>query len=120
MVPGDTNDASGIFVHDRQSGTTERVSTITSAGVQAKDESSSSSISADGRFVAFSSSDTNLAPGNASDQRQIYVKDRQTGTVEVVSKNAGGVLGNGESVRTSWTPVSSPSPATPAICPLLP
>src|SRR6266508_1529397 len=54
LVPGDTNGAGDIFVRDRTTGTTERVN-VASDGLQVDAFSFSPSISADGRYVAFSS-----------------------------------------------------------------
>ena len=71
LVGGDTNAAEDIFVHDRQTGTTERVSVAT-GGTEANGISVNAAISADGRFVAFYSSPrTSLAatptvPGTCS------------------------------------------------------
>src|SRR3989304_6239402 len=59
IVPGDTNDSSDIFVRDRLTNTTTRVS-VDSAGNQGNTYSDSASISADGRFVAFSSAASNI------------------------------------------------------------
>jgi Tol biopolymer transport system component len=85
LVPGDTNYASDVFVRDRQLGTTERVSVVT-GGAQAEGGeffgSFSPSISADGRFVAFRSSATNLVPGVT--EPGTFVRDRKTGTTELV------------------------------------
>ena len=64
-MPGDTNGAFDVFVRDRQTGTTERVS-IGPGGVQGDGRSSVPSISADGRFVAFTSSASNLVPGDTN------------------------------------------------------
>ncbi|MCH8948820.1 MAG: PD40 domain-containing protein, partial [Chloroflexi bacterium] len=50
LVAGDTNGVSDIFLHDRQTGVTERVS-LTSAGGQANGDSFTPSVSADGRYV---------------------------------------------------------------------
>ncbi len=52
LVTGATNDWFDIFVHDRQTGTTARVS-VDSAGAQSDGDGHAPSISADGRFVAF-------------------------------------------------------------------
>src|SRR5207249_1529467 len=96
LVPGDTNGMSDVFVHDRQTGTTERVS-VDSAGNQGDGPSSGGanrpSISADGRFVAFRSFASNLVPGDTNgtgDPRRgpgfdVFVHDRQTRTTERVS-----------------------------------
>ena len=54
LVPGDTNDLRDVFVRDRQTGTTERVS-VGSGGAQGNAVSVDPAISADGRFVAFES-----------------------------------------------------------------
>ena len=56
LVPDDTNGHADIFVHDRRSGTTSRVS-VASDGAEADAPSTAPSISADGRHVAFQSRD---------------------------------------------------------------
>jgi subtilisin family serine protease/Tol biopolymer transport system component len=86
LVPGDTNNAADIFVHDRQTGATERVS-VASDGSEAIGGASSSApaISSDGRLVAFASSASNLVPGDTNNASDIFVHDRQTGVTERVS-----------------------------------
>jgi Tol biopolymer transport system component len=81
LVPGDTNGLQDVFVHDRETGTTRRVS-VSSAGAEANGESKRPSLSADGRFVAFESWATNLVPGAASGG--VFVHDLVTGTTERV------------------------------------
>jgi Tol biopolymer transport system component len=93
LVPGDTNASYDIFIHDVQTGVTERVS-VSSSGVQTNDDSNSPSISADGRYVAFTSSATNLVPGDSNGWTDIFVHDRQTGITTRVSINASGIQGN--------------------------
>ena len=77
LVPGDTNDLSDVFVHDRKLHQTTRVS-VDSAGNQGQGSSTTPALSADGRFVAFASSAATLAPGNDVGGQFIYVHDRQT------------------------------------------
>jgi Tol biopolymer transport system component len=89
LVPGDTNAASDIFVRDRQTGTTERVS-VDSAGTQADADSFWPSISADGRYVAFYSGADNLVPGDTNFAWDIFVRDRQGGTTECASLDPNG------------------------------
>jgi Tol biopolymer transport system component len=79
LVAGDTNNADDVFVHDRQTGATTRVS-LSSAGAQADGGSYLPAISADGRYVAFVSDATNLAPGDANRLRDVFVRDLTTGT----------------------------------------
>jgi Tol biopolymer transport system component len=72
------------------------------AGTQGNLESEDGSISADGRFVAFSSSATNLVPNDAnSTWADIFVKDLQFGTVTLASATAGGMQAEGDSTSPS-------------------
>ena len=100
LVPGDTNGRSDVFVHDRQTRRTERVS-VDSAGTQADGDSASPALSADGRFVAFSSSATNLVPGDTNGQADVFVHDRQVRTTERVSVDSAGHESDGWSDRPS-------------------
>jgi len=100
LVPADTNDLCDIFVHDRQTGQTERVS-VASDGTQGDDWCGDPSISADGRYVAFSSSASNLVSGDANDVEDIFAHDRQTGQTVRVSVASDGTEGNGHSLEPS-------------------
>jgi Tol biopolymer transport system component len=93
LVTGDTNNQPDIFVHDRQTATTTRVS-VDSSGTQANGASFSPSISADGRFVAFPTAATNLAAGPYFGP-SVFVHDRQTGATTLASVNAAGAPANG-------------------------
>jgi Tol biopolymer transport system component len=85
LVAGDTNGTTDVFVHDRQSGTTERVS-VNSAEEQANASSGGAAITPDGRFVAFGSAAINLVPGDVEDAAfDVYLRDRLTGTTEGIS-----------------------------------
>lgn len=99
LVPNDTNDQTDIFVHDLQTGATTRVS-VSSSGAQGNGESSWSDLSADGRFVVFSSAATNLVPGDTNGTRDVFAHDRQTGKTTRVSVNRAGKQGDG----WSWDP----------------
>jgi Tol biopolymer transport system component len=89
LVANDTNNVPDIFVRDRLSGTTERVS-VNSSGNQADNFSRQPSISADGRYVAFSSEATNLVAKDTNGSEDIFVRDRLSGTTERVSVNSSG------------------------------
>jgi Tol biopolymer transport system component len=102
LVPGDTNAAGDIFVHDRTSGTTKRIS-VSSAGAQGNGHSISPSISADGRWVLFGSSADNLVPGG-SGMPHVYVHDLATGSTSILSVSSTGVQGDGESFPGSISP----------------
>jgi len=96
LVPNDTNASSDIFVRDRVLGTTERVS-VGTGGIEGNSTSRFPSISADGRFVAFSSYSSNLVAGDTNGQPDVFVHDRQTGTTVRASLSNGGQEGNGGS-----------------------
>jgi len=93
LVPGDTNRAADIFVHDRQTGKTELVSTATS-GQQGNDRSSAPAISGDGRYVTFWSWASNLIPGDTNGVSDVFVHDRQTGVTQRVSVDSSGRQAN--------------------------
>ena len=89
LVPGDTNGTWDIFVHDRQTGITQRVS-VDSSGNQADDFVQNVAISADGRYVAFQSYASNLVPSDTNPTGDVFVHDRQTGATELVSVDSAG------------------------------
>jgi Cadherin-like/Domain of unknown function (DUF4114) len=99
LVTGDTNGKSDIFVYDRQTNTNQRVS-LANNGDQGNNSSLHPIISADGRYVTFESSATNLVAGGTK-QPNIFVRDLQAGTTELVSVNSGGVESNFGSFRSS-------------------
>jgi uncharacterized membrane protein len=93
LVDGDSNGASDVFVHDRQTGATTRVSVKTD-GSEGNNDSDRSTISADGRFVAFASYATNLVEGDTNATKDIFLHDRQAAVTSRVSVDSGGIQGN--------------------------
>src|SRR6266540_627603 len=89
LVAGDTNETSDAFVHDRLTGVTERVS-VSSTGAEGNLGSGATSISADGRFVAFVSYATNLVDGDTNNTLDAFVHDRVTGVTDRVSVSSTG------------------------------
>jgi Tol biopolymer transport system component len=122
LISGDTNGRADVFVRDRVARTTERVS-VSSLGQQANGDSfsypfpNSVAISADGRFVGFSSSASNLVPGDTNTCSvqyyysftspgqcpDIFVRDRHERTTKLVSINNGG----GQGTNASFMPLMS-------------
>jgi Tol biopolymer transport system component len=100
LVPGDTNGQTDVFVHDRFTGTTTLVS-VDSAGLQGNYVSDSSSISADGGFVAFVSGASNLVHADTNENWDVFVHDRATGSTTRVSVDSSGVVGDDASVDPS-------------------
>jgi len=89
LVTGDSNDEFDVFVRDRQLGQTERIS-VSSTGVQANGASGRPVISADGRYVAFESSASNLVAGDTNVVLDVFVRDRVTGKTTRVNLTSTG------------------------------
>ncbi|WP_189335330.1 S8 family serine peptidase [Actinoplanes ianthinogenes] len=87
LVAGDTNGVADVFVTDLATATTTLVSRTT-AGAVADAESWEPDISADGRWIAFTSS-ARLATDDTNDTADVYLADRTTGAVKLVSRPAG-------------------------------
>jgi len=100
LVGGDTNGALDVFVRDRATGRTERVS-VSSKGKQGNSGSSGPAVSGDGRFVAFSSGAINLVVGDTNGRNDIFVHDRLTGVTTRVSVAADGTQGDNNSIGTA-------------------
>lgn len=76
LVQGDNNGVSDVFLHDRQTKSTTRIS-VSSTGAEGVHESGAPSVDRLGRHVAFHGS-TDLDPGAGN----ILVRDLQTGTTK--------------------------------------
>jgi Tol biopolymer transport system component len=96
LVPGDTNRVDDVFVHDRGTGRTTRVS-VGSEGMQADALSTDPHLSGDARWVAFWSSATNLAPGDGNRRADVFVHDRNTGATTRASVASEGTDSDGHS-----------------------
>jgi len=95
LVPGDTG-YRDIFVHDRSTGVTERVS-VASDGTPANADSDHPSISLDGRYVIFQSDANNLVPNDTNQTTDVFLRDRTLGTTERLSVASNGTQGNAAS-----------------------
>ena len=106
LVPGDTNNATDVFVRDLVSGATVLVSVNTN-GVAGNGTSGSSAITPDGRYVAFVSTASDLVPSDTNGIPEIFVRDLQTGTTVLASVGA----------ASTSTLYPSPNSAAPVITP---
>ncbi|MBI3782699.1 MAG: hypothetical protein HY270_04785 [Deltaproteobacteria bacterium] len=142
LVPGDTNGVFDIFLHDRMTRTTVRVS-VASDGTQADGASIDRvlGISDDGRYIAFTSTAANLIPGDTNqlcdndldgvaDENcaDVFLHDRLTGFTRRVTVGMAEADGDGASsgpslsgdggttafVSTATNLTSSPPPTCPA------
>jgi TolB protein len=96
LVAGDTNNADDVFLRDRRTGTTTRIS-LAADGGEADGDSSEPAISDDGRFVAFRSAATDLVPGDTNGVADIFLLDRRSGATTRISVTADGTQADGDS-----------------------
>lgn len=89
LAPDDSNDNSDVFIRDRQVGTTIRVSNTTN-GAAANGMSREPAISADGLYVAFLSSSSNLVTGDTNGKFDVFVHDVQTQLTTRVNLSSAG------------------------------
>ena len=98
LVAGDLNDfEAGVYVRDLAAGTTELVS-VGSDGTRASvGFFGTPSISADGRYVAFSTATSLVPEDTRAFSVDVYLRDRLAGTTELISVNSDEVPGDGRS-----------------------
>ena len=99
LVGSDTNSVNDIFIHDRTTGRTDRVS-VTSTGGEANcvpdgeggclGGCTEPAVSADARYVAFAATSTNLVPGDTNHQEDVFLRDRRTGQTFRISVSVAG------------------------------
>jgi Tol biopolymer transport system component len=106
LVSGDTNGFGDVFVTDRLTGSTTRVS-VDNTGNEGNQGGGGPSISADGRYVAFTSDSTNLVEEDTNYSSDIFVHDRQTGLTTRVSVDDAGNQGDGASMTTGGSSISA-------------
>ena len=107
LVPDDTNRSGDVFLHDRLTGETTRVS-VSSTGQEGNGHSGSCGISSDGRYVVFASAATNFSPGDLAglgyDGCDVFVHDRRTHQTTCASLSRSGEHVPGRSLGPSITP----------------
>lgn len=95
LVAGDTNDSSDIFIFDRITKVTQRLN-LGAGGTQSNGHTRNVTISADGRYLGFTTGATNTAVGPqcipGHDCVFSGVLDRTTGAITVGSKDSSGQL----------------------------
>ncbi len=99
LVAGDTNGIADVFLRDRGSLQTQRVS-VSSTGVQADGPPIGAPVMTSGRFVVFASAASNLAPGDTNGVSDIFFRDLLGPITIRVSPGPGGVQADGP----SWDP----------------
>lgn len=100
LVSGDTNGSADIFLYDAVNLTTSRVS-VRSGGTESNGDSAHPTLSADGRYVAFSSRASNLVNGDTNNVEDVFIRDTSTPSTYRISVSQQGVEGNGASTAPS-------------------
>jgi Tol biopolymer transport system component len=95
LVPGDTNGQPDIFVRKGRD-QIFRLS-VAADGTQADGGSYQPDVSADGRFVVFTSTATNLVPGDTNGRPDVFVRDLVANTITRVSVSSAEAQSNGRS-----------------------
>jgi Tol biopolymer transport system component len=93
LVANDTNNGIDIFVHDRQTGATTRVSVAT-GGIQTGGDMGAAAISGSGRYVAFTAVASDIVPGDGNNTLDVFVHDRNTNVTTLISVTPNGESGN--------------------------
>lgn len=112
LVPGATMSGNQVVLRDVDTGTSVLVSRSAANPLVAGDlVSVNGNISADGSYVVFTSNSTNLITGyvnvNSEDINQVYLYDRISDQVKLVSHQAGAANTSSNSFTVNWKPVIS-------------
>lgn len=89
LIDNDTNGYYDTFIHDRSTGSTERIS-VDSAENEIDASAYNGSTSDNGRYVVFESIATNVVAGDTNATRDVFLRDRVAGTTERVSLSSSG------------------------------
>lgn len=105
LVAGDKNGAADIYLRDLRTATTQLVSVSADGSGSGNGASDQAALSADGRYVLFASTATDLVAASTSGAGDIFVRDVIDATTGLVSVSAaGGTGGNGASAAPALTP----------------
>ena len=110
IVPGSTSGSSQLYLKDLTTGAVSLVSADANGAEGNSDSTNpnnSSQIllfSPDGTKVVFESAATNLLASGANGHQHIFIKDLTTKAVSMVSADANGIQGNGNSMNFTFSP----------------
>ena len=96
LVPDDLNGLPDVFVYDLQLATIDRLS-VGEGGIEADGASHAPALSADGRYVSFTSDASNLVAGDTNGKRDVFVVDRLSGNLVRIDRNVDRVQSNDDS-----------------------
>lgn len=102
LIDGDTNGKQDIFLQDRETGTTKRVS-FGAGGAQADGDSYAPYVSFDGSYILFTSKAKNLVSGDTNLNEDLFLYDTKQDAVQRVAQYVPGseFAGSGSSYQVS-------------------
>jgi len=111
LVAGDGNGMWDIFVYSHTADTRTRISLTSTGGERNQGNDSISglvtpTISGNGRYVAYSTTATNVVPTDTNSFKDVFVVDTQTMAVVRASTTSEGVQGNADSPIDDGEPVA--------------
>jgi Tol biopolymer transport system component len=95
LVAGDTNGFMDVFVHDRSSGITTRIS-VTDTGAEANFDCYTTDISPDGAYIAFHTDADNIIAGDSNSAMDTFIVVRATGAITYAAQSVVGTQANGD------------------------
>lgn len=93
LVPGDTNQATDLFLYDHTLASLERVSVADDETQANAATEGRAGLSADGRYVVFTSRATNLVTADTHGVAQVFLRDRVAQTTSLISRHTDGTPG---------------------------
>lgn len=103
LVRGDPNDLDDVFLHDRETGRTQRISpTGASYDGLRGNLTYDPVVSGDGRYVAYASGAEDLVAGDANDRDDVFLYDRKKKTTELAQLSSAGEHGQGDAFAPAF------------------
>ncbi|WP_405869166.1 TolB family protein [Streptomyces sp. NBC_00005] len=101
LVRGDDNGLDDIYLVDRRTHRTERISTGHATEPPRAEFNHEPAVSANGRYVTYSTAASDAAPGDTNGRDDVIVHDRRTGKDELVQYTTDGALGDSDAFQAS-------------------
>jgi Tol biopolymer transport system component len=98
LVSGDTNGLQDVFIWNSQ---TDTVTVVSRGSAISNGTSEQAVISANGQYVAFVSDASNLVIDDTNGKKDVFVWDRNSNSITLVSRNTSGAIADGDSYQPS-------------------
>lgn len=103
LIAGDTNAGADLFIRDLTTGAITRVAFPSGSAGTFNANAQAPAFSPDGTKITYTTNGA-LVAADTNGQFDVYVEDLITGQITLVSQSAAGVLGNGQSARSEFSP----------------